>query len=77
MNFDLASLFKRSTEKKTFSMRIPDRHYQYLLVLGTIVGAGASPPDIIYNLVEQFIEKHDVQVQKAIQKQMRLRTKKP
>lgn len=77
VSFDLASLFKRSTEKKTFSMRIPDRHYQYLLVLGTMVGAGASPPDIIYNLVEQFIEKHDAQVQKAIQKQMRQRTRRP
>lgn len=73
MNYDLASLFKRSGEKKTFSVRIPDRHYQYLLLLGTIVGAGVSPPEIIYNLVEQFIEKHDAQVQKAIHKHMRQR----
>ncbi|QIL78414.1 hypothetical protein [Hymenobacter sp. HDW8] len=75
-SFDLTSLFVPSSEKKTFSLRIPDRHYQYLLLLGTIVGAGASPPDIIYNLVEQFIDKHDAEVQKAIQKKLRQRLKK-
>lgn len=72
-NFDLASLFLPATEKKTAQMRLTDTHYQYLLLLGTIVGGGAPPPDIVHNLVQQFIDKHDAQVQKAIAKQVRLR----
>lgn len=72
-NFDLASLFLPAAEKKTAQMRLTDSHYQYLLLLGTIVGGGAPPPDIVHNLVQQFIDKHDAQVQKAIAKQMRLR----
>lgn len=54
-------------------MRLTDTHYQYLLLLGTIVGGGATPPDIVYNLIQQFIDKHDSQVQKAISKHMRQR----
>lgn len=72
-NYDLASLFIPTGEKKTFSLRITDRHYQYLLLLGATVGGGASPPDIVYNLVEQFMDQHDPLVQKAIQKNMRQR----
>lgn len=75
-SFDLASLFVPPSEKKTAQMRLTNTHYQYLLLLGTIVGGGATPPDIVYNLVEQFIAKHDAQVQKAIAKQMRQRISK-
>lgn len=75
-NFDLASLFLPATEKKTAQMRLTDSHYQYLLLLGTIVGGGTPPPDIVHNLVQQFIDKHDAQVQKAIAKQMRQRQAK-
>lgn len=74
--FDLASLFLPPSEKKTAQMRLTDSHYQYLLLLGTIVGGGATPPDIVHNLVQQFIDKHDSQVQKAISKQMRQRQAK-
>ncbi|GGG59799.1 hypothetical protein [Hymenobacter glacieicola] len=72
-SFDLTSLFIPPAEKKTAQMRLTNSHYQYLLLLGTIVGGGATPPDIVYNLIQQFIDKHDPQVQKAISKQLRQR----
>lgn len=70
---ELASLFTPAADKKVFTMRLTDAHYQYLLLLGTIVGNGASPPDIVHNILAQFIEKHDAQIQKAITKQLRQR----
>ncbi|WP_400194223.1 hypothetical protein [Hymenobacter sp. B81] len=70
---DLASLFVPAAEKKVFTMRLTDAHYQYLLLLGTIVGNGASPPDIVHNILRQFIDRHDTQIQKAINKQLRQR----
>lgn len=54
-------------------MRLTDAHYQYFLLLGTIVGNGASPPDIVHNILAQFIDKNDAQIQKAITKQLRQR----
>ncbi|GAB3327555.1 hypothetical protein ACFQT0_27905 [Hymenobacter humi] len=70
---ELASLFTPSVDKKVFTMRLTDAHYQYLLLLGTIVGNGASPPDIVHNIIAQFIDKNDAQIQKAITKQLRQR----
>lgn len=70
--FDLESLFvSTSSEKKTAQMRISNAHYQYLLLLGTVVGAGTGVPEIIHNIVAQFIRKNDAQIQKAIQKTLR------
>ncbi|GAB3720473.1 hypothetical protein GCM10027594_00430 [Hymenobacter agri] len=73
---ELASLFKPSADKKVFTMRLTDAHYQYLLLLGTIVGNGASAPDIVHNIIEHFIDKNDQQIQKAIAKQLRQRQAK-
>ncbi|WP_143437238.1 hypothetical protein [Hymenobacter mucosus] len=70
---ELASLFTPAADKKVFTMRLTDAHYQYLLLLGTVVGNGASPPDIVHNLIAQFIDKNDAQIQKAIAKQLRQR----
>ena len=70
---DLASLFAPSAAKKVVNTRLSDAHYQYLLMLGTIVGNGASPPEIVHNLIAQFIDKNDAQIQKAIAKQLRQR----
>lgn len=75
-NLDLASLFMPADDKKVFTMRLTDAQYQYLLLLGTIVGNRTSPPDIVYNIIAQFIDKNDAQIQKAIAKQLRQRQSK-
>jgi hypothetical protein len=71
--FDLASLFEANPPgRKSVTCRLTASQHQYLLTLGIILGNGTSPPEIIYNLIEQFITKHDKQIQKAISKQMRV-----
>ena len=73
---ELASLFIPSADKKTFTMRLTDAHYQYLLLLGTIVGNGTSPPDIVHNILAHFIDRNDTQIQKSIAKHLRQRQSK-
>ena len=74
-SLDLDSLFIPSSDKKTFTCRLTDDHYQYLLMLGTIVGNGTSPPDIVHNIIARFIDEHDEQIQKTMMKNMRQRRK--
>lgn len=69
--FDLASLFVASPEKKSAQMRISNTHYQYLLQLGTLVGEGTGVPEIVYNIIDIFIRKNDAQIQKALLKGLR------
>jgi hypothetical protein len=70
-SFDLASLFLKTTERKHIVARLSQRQYDYLNTLGAMLGNRASVPDILFNLVEQFIVKHDKKVQKAVTKQIR------
>lgn len=70
-DFDLASLFLKTPERKFIVSRLCQRHYDYLSTLGAILGNRASVPEILYNMVEQFILKHDKEVQKAMTKQLR------
>lgn len=70
--FDLANLFVPNPPgSKKSTCRLTAQHHQYLLMLGTLLGNGMSPPEILHNIVEQFIASQDKQVQKAITKQMR------
>jgi hypothetical protein len=69
----LGGLFAPSSEKKTAHCRITNTHYQYFQLLGTLVGDGTSIPDIVHNIIADFIKKNDSKMQKAIQKGMRRR----
>ncbi|TVT36773.1 hypothetical protein FNT36_24990 [Hymenobacter setariae] len=76
MSFNLASLFEKSADKKTWVVRITESHQEYLSLLGTVVGGGASIPDMVHNIISQFISAHDAELQKALQKKLRQRTGK-
>lgn len=73
VSFNIASLFEKSTDKKTWVVRITEDHQEYLSLLGTVVGGGASIPDMVHNILSQFITAHDEVLQKALQKKLRQR----
>ncbi|TDN39867.1 hypothetical protein A8B98_16890 [Hymenobacter sp. UV11] len=76
MSFDLGSLFEKSADKKTEVVRITESHHEYLSLLGTVIGGKVSIPDMVHNIVAQFIKAHDSEIQKAIQKKLRQRSSK-
>lgn len=76
MIYDVASLFEKSADKKTWVVRITEPHQEYLSLLGTVVGGGASIPEMVHNIIAQFIKAHDGELQKALQKKLRQRTGK-
>lgn len=73
-DFDLATLFTKSGDKKTWVVRITEAHQEYLALLGTVVGGGASIPDMVHNIVAQYLTAHDADLQRAIQRKLRQRT---
>jgi hypothetical protein len=73
-NFDISSLFEKSpTDKKTWVTRITEQHREYLSLLGTSVGGGASIPDMVHNIISQYIKANDAELQKALHKKLRQR----
>lgn len=73
-SFDISSLFEKSpTDKKTWVVRITENHREYLSLLGTSIGGGASIPDMVHNIIVQYIKAHDADLQKALQKKLRQR----
>ncbi|WP_226163707.1 hypothetical protein [Hymenobacter terricola] len=68
---DLAQLFVPSAEKKGTTLRITAEHQQFFAQVGFILGAGASAPDIIHNVLARFRADHEIQIQKAMKKQLR------
>ena len=39
--------------------------------MGLLLGGGASSADVIHNILSQFVEQHEQQIQKALQRQLR------
>jgi hypothetical protein len=76
VSFNIASLFEKSADKKTWVVRITEDHQEYLSLLGTVIGGGASIPDMVHNIISQFITAHDGELQKALQKKLRQRVGK-
>jgi len=68
---DLTSLFEESSEKKTFQIRITAIHQQFFQQMGLLLGGGASSTDVIHNILAQFKEANEGQIQKAFQRQLR------
>ncbi|SET97339.1 hypothetical protein [Hymenobacter actinosclerus] len=69
---DLAQLFVPSAEKKGTTLRITADHQQFFTQIGFLLGAGASAPDIVHNILTRFRADHEAQIQKALKKKMRL-----
>ena len=73
--YKLDALFEPSKEKKTVMMRITPALHQYFQQIGLLLGDGASVPDVVHNILVEWKSLHEKEVQKALQKQMRLMLK--
>lgn len=73
--YTLDGLFEPSKEKKTVMMRITPALHQYFQQIGLLLGDGASVPDVVHNILMEWKALHGPEVQKALQKQMRLMLK--
>jgi hypothetical protein len=69
--FSFDGLYAPSEEKKTFQVRITATHQQLFQQMGLLLGGGASSADVIHNILSQFVEQHEQQIQKALQRQLR------
>ena len=69
--FSFEGLYAPSEEKKTFQVRITATHQQLFQQMGLLLGGGASSADVIHNILNQFVEQHEQQIQKALQRQLR------
>jgi hypothetical protein len=73
--YTLDGLFEPSKEKKTVMMRITPALHQYFQQIGLLLGDGASVPDVVHNILMEWKTLHGQEVQKALQKQMRIMLK--
>lgn len=73
--YSLDALFEPSKDKKTVMMRITPALHQYFQQIGLLLGDGASVPDVVHNILLEWKTLHGQEVQKALQKQMRLMLK--
>ncbi|MFC7670574.1 hypothetical protein ACFQT0_26745 [Hymenobacter humi] len=71
LQFSFEGLYAPSEEKKTFQVRITATHQQLFQQMGLLLGGGASSADVIHNILNQFVEQHEQQIQKALQRQLR------
>ncbi|MBW3127182.1 DUF1349 domain-containing protein [Hymenobacter profundi] len=69
--FSFDGLYAPSEEKKTFQVRITATHQQLFQQMGLLLGGGASSADVIHNILNQFVDQHEQQIQKALQRQLR------
>ena len=69
--FSFDGLYVPSEEKKTFQVRITATHQQLFQQMGLLLGGGTSSADVIHNILNQFVEQHEQQIQKALQRQLR------
>lgn len=70
--FDLASLFAANPPgRKGVTSRLSPAHHQYFQLIGTVLGNGTSVPEIVHNILQQFIAQNDAEIQKALTKALR------
>lgn len=69
--YDIASVFVPAKDKKTILVRITPDNQEFFMNLGTMLGAGASAPDIIHNILTQWREANEPKAKKAMQKRLR------
>jgi hypothetical protein len=67
-SLNLAALFSPSPTKKETMLRITADNKEFFTNLGFALGNGATAPEIIHNILTQFRQQHEAELQKLIRK---------
>lgn len=69
--FDLAALFKPTSDKKDTTLRITSDHQKFFTKVGIFLGDGATAPDIIHNILMLWRTQHEPEIIRAMKKASR------